>query len=96
MFKFQDNYSNYIRQVCHSFGILQCILIAWIVLYPAGKSDEDEEEGTISRPGSPKEGDIEDAEKMVKESGTSLAREISSATVRIGRLFAILLFFRQG
>lgn len=46
------------------------------------KSDEDEEEGTISRPGSPKEG-VEEAKPDTTDAPDALVREKSSASVRI-------------
>ena len=53
--------------------------------FHAAKADEDEEEGTISRPSSPKEGEAQESDtSVVKDAVSALARESSSATVRIG------------
>ena len=57
----------------------------------AAKADEDEEEGTISRPSSPKEGEAQDSEiSLLKQSVSALPRESSSATVRIGEYKFVL------
>lgn len=51
----------------------------------SGKSDEDEEGGTISRPGSPKEGETE-TKLDTSDAPDAVVREKSAASVRIGNI----------
>ena len=66
------------------------------MFFTEAKTDAEEEEGTISRPGSPKEGEEEVKGEATDEAGTGVApvvREKSAASVRIGTFEFFVLFF---
>ena len=59
-----------------------------MVVYLSAKADEEDEEGTISRPGSPKEGEVETVDAATepnKDNVVPVVREKSAASVRIGQ-----------
>lgn len=69
------------------------MLIHFIIL---AKEEKEDEEGTISRPSSPKEGEeagSDGGSAQVKESAT--LREGSARSVRIGRMLASILIGRK-
>jgi hypothetical protein len=63
------------------------ILFELYLYISEGKSDENDEEGTISRPGSPKEG-AEEAKPDTTDPLDPTVREKSAASVRIGIIFS--------